>query len=261
MGENESDALAFDEFGVAVVQAGQTKRFNQPFGFTGYQRDEVSGLYYAQARYFSAENARFISEDYVRDGVNWYVHCRGNPLRFVDLDGLAPGDPFDSLNDAAKDFGKTTNPTSIKENREYATYFYSWDDRRGRKYSYTEPHTDGLSDMVDVVTKNPPIPTGTKWEGAGHTHGAWGKGRVNDNFSLYDINKANQFDPNVPLIVVLPSGEIKIYYPPAHPASPNAIETISGKWVLPHDANHPDLPWLHAWLWGCENCFVIEGDC
>ena len=87
MGENESDALAYDEFGVPLIGA---NNIHQPFGFTGYQTDEVSGLYYAQTRYFSAENARFVSEDYVRDGVNWYVHCYNNPLIFVDLDGLRP---------------------------------------------------------------------------------------------------------------------------------------------------------------------------
>ena len=88
MGESETDALAYDEFGVALV--GADKNLNQPFGFTGYQTGEVSGLYYAQARYFEPATSRFISEDYVRDGVNWYVHCYNNPLIFVDLDGLAP---------------------------------------------------------------------------------------------------------------------------------------------------------------------------
>ena len=88
VGADVDEALAFDEFGVAVVQVGQNEaKFNQPFGFTGYQTDEVSGLYYAQARYFDPATSRFISEDYVRDGVNWYVHCYNNPLVFVDLDG------------------------------------------------------------------------------------------------------------------------------------------------------------------------------
>ena len=89
--ENQSDTLAYDEFGVPLVQVGQNEaKFNQPFGFTGYMMDEISGLYYVQARYFSAENARFVSEDYVRDGVNWYMHCYNNALKFVDLDGLRP---------------------------------------------------------------------------------------------------------------------------------------------------------------------------
>ena len=111
MGENESDTLAFDEFGVALVQAGQTKRFNQPFGFTGYMMDEISGLYYVQARYFSAENARFVSEDYVRDGVNWYVHCYNNPLIFVDRNGLWGQDVHEGS--GGSDYGTYTWASSL----------------------------------------------------------------------------------------------------------------------------------------------------
>ena len=61
--ETGTDALAYDEFGVALVQAGQTQRFNQPFGFTGYQSDNISGLYYAQARFYDPATSRMISED------------------------------------------------------------------------------------------------------------------------------------------------------------------------------------------------------
>ena len=36
----------------------------EPFAFTGYQENEVSGLQFAQARYYSAETGRFQSEDF-----------------------------------------------------------------------------------------------------------------------------------------------------------------------------------------------------
>lgn len=35
----------------------------QPFGYTGYQKEEAGGLYYAQARRYDADTGRFISED------------------------------------------------------------------------------------------------------------------------------------------------------------------------------------------------------
>ncbi len=35
----------------------------QPFAFTGYQEDEVSGLMFAQARFYSADNGRFVGVD------------------------------------------------------------------------------------------------------------------------------------------------------------------------------------------------------
>ena len=110
MGENESDALAFDEFGVAVVQAGQTQSFNQPFGFTGYQTDEVSELYYAQARYYEPDLGRFTAQDThwnpnnmilgdipgnyhmpdmdaIIQSANLYAYCGNNPIVFYDSVG------------------------------------------------------------------------------------------------------------------------------------------------------------------------------
>ena len=108
VGADVDEALAFDEFGVPLVGA---NNIHQPFGFTGYQTDNISGLYYAQARYFSAENARFISEDYVRDGVNWYVHCYNNPLIFVDRNGLWGQDVHEGS--GGSDYGTYTWASSL----------------------------------------------------------------------------------------------------------------------------------------------------
>jgi RHS repeat-associated protein len=83
----DGEPLAYDEFGVPEVTVGSIQ---QPFGFTGYQMDDVSGLQYAQARYYSPVLGRFTAEDRVRDGRNWYVYCYNNPLIFVDLNGLIP---------------------------------------------------------------------------------------------------------------------------------------------------------------------------
>ena len=63
--------------------------------FTGYERDDETGLDYAQARYFSSGLGRFSSPDdfvndtFVSDPQTWnlYVYVRNNPLRYVDPDG------------------------------------------------------------------------------------------------------------------------------------------------------------------------------
>jgi len=86
VGKDKNTPLAYDEFGVPLVDGQQ--KLNNPFGFTGYQTDEVSGLCYAQARYYNPTSARFISEDFARDGVNYYAYCYNNPVRFVDRNGL-----------------------------------------------------------------------------------------------------------------------------------------------------------------------------
>jgi len=56
--------------------------------YTGYSWDEVLGLYYAQARFYDSEAHRFISEDPVRDGINWYVYCENGPIDNADPTGL-----------------------------------------------------------------------------------------------------------------------------------------------------------------------------
>ena len=62
---NIRSTYAFDEFGVSITEEefDEHEKSLQPFGYTGYQRDEVSGLYFAQARMYDAWNGRFVSED------------------------------------------------------------------------------------------------------------------------------------------------------------------------------------------------------
>ena len=65
----------------------------QPFGYTGYQRDEVSGTYYAQAREYLVENGRFAGQDLIvgfveyPETLNRYGYCWNNSLIYVDSDG------------------------------------------------------------------------------------------------------------------------------------------------------------------------------
>jgi len=65
--------------------------------FTGHERDNESGLDFAQARYFSSTQGRFTSTDplYIEmkrlpypQAWNLYAHTRNNPLKYVDPDGL-----------------------------------------------------------------------------------------------------------------------------------------------------------------------------
>lgn len=78
--------LTYQQAGTA---GGKAARQN-PFGFTGYQTDRVSGLYYAQARYYDSHTGRMISEDPVRAGRNWYAYCYNDPILHMDPSGLLP---------------------------------------------------------------------------------------------------------------------------------------------------------------------------
>ena len=88
-----SDSFAFDEFGQTL--SGNFSP-SQPFGFTGYQQDDIANTYYGQAREYMPENGRFNSEDIVKGVVstpqtqNPYTYCFNAPLAFSDKDGLTP---------------------------------------------------------------------------------------------------------------------------------------------------------------------------
>jgi len=46
-------------------------------------------MVYLRARYYDPSTGRFISEDPIRDGYNWYVYCSNNPIRYIDPWGLS----------------------------------------------------------------------------------------------------------------------------------------------------------------------------
>ena len=56
--------------------------------YTGYTYDDVLGIYYAQARFYDAGIKRFIQEDPIKDGMNWYAYVGNNPVNMVDPWGL-----------------------------------------------------------------------------------------------------------------------------------------------------------------------------
>nr|WP_320015639.1 RHS repeat-associated core domain-containing protein [uncultured Desulfobacter sp.] len=74
-----------------ITATGST--IGNPFGYTGRRWDIESGLWQT----YSAELGRFLQRDpagYV-DGLNLYVYCLNNPLRFTDPDGLMARAAYD----------------------------------------------------------------------------------------------------------------------------------------------------------------------
>ncbi|MBR7079278.1 MAG: RHS repeat-associated core domain-containing protein, partial [Treponema sp.] len=57
-------------------------------GFVGKKYDVASGAYNFGFRDYNPNTATFTTEDPIRDGLNWYTYCAGDPVNFVDMWGL-----------------------------------------------------------------------------------------------------------------------------------------------------------------------------
>lgn len=75
----------YDAFG---NQINQSTEKSTPFRYAGEYYDEETDLIYLRNRYYSPIVGQFITEDPAKDGTNWYVYCRNNPIMHVDPWGL-----------------------------------------------------------------------------------------------------------------------------------------------------------------------------
>ena len=61
------------------------------YDFTGKKISQDTGLVYFGARWYDPEVGRFITEDPIKAGSNWYAYCYDNPVKYVDPMGLDVG--------------------------------------------------------------------------------------------------------------------------------------------------------------------------
>lgn len=86
----ENGIYGYDEFGNRTQSIGS----GQPFGYTGYLEDSVSGAWHGNAREYMPTTGTFISEDRIHDiaglpqTLNHYAYCMGNPVGWVDRNGM-----------------------------------------------------------------------------------------------------------------------------------------------------------------------------
>lgn len=86
------ESYAYTEFGEEYCNTS----YSQPFGYTGYLYNDISGTMFAQAREYLSSEGRFASEDKVKGvtlcpfTMNPYVYCWNDPFSFVDSTGLSP---------------------------------------------------------------------------------------------------------------------------------------------------------------------------
>ncbi len=89
----ELDA-AFDALGNDIT--GTT--LQSDIGYTGKVFDSTTGLQNNSARWYDPHSGRFLSEDPIQEGANWYAYAGNDPVNFRDPTGLSQaGNPLNAL--------------------------------------------------------------------------------------------------------------------------------------------------------------------
>ena len=70
--------------------------------FTGHIYDTTLDIYFAEARFYDANNRTWLAIDPIKDGGNWYQYCSSNPTTYWDPTGLAGFSPFSGCVDMNK---------------------------------------------------------------------------------------------------------------------------------------------------------------
>jgi RHS repeat-associated protein len=98
--DDQAQIISYEEYFPYGSTSYQTVRSGletnpKRYRFTGKERDEESGLYYHEARYYAPWLARWASCDPagMADGFNVYVYTKNNPLVFIDFKGTDSNTP------------------------------------------------------------------------------------------------------------------------------------------------------------------------
>jgi len=82
---------AYDPFGnETTAQTSYAATWDNPFRYCGEYWDEETQTYYLRARQYDPTTGRFLSEDPVQDGLNWYIYCYNDPVQYWDPNGEVP---------------------------------------------------------------------------------------------------------------------------------------------------------------------------
>ncbi len=86
----------FYPYGDLFSSAGTADSSGNCYRFTDKELGEETGLYDFSARFLQTSLGRFTTIDPLAEkypGISPYAYCNGNPVRYIDPDGMACGDP------------------------------------------------------------------------------------------------------------------------------------------------------------------------
>ena len=156
----------------------------QQYKYNGKELDVMHGLntYDYGARQYYPILGRWDRMDPLCEkyyNVSPYAYCLNNPMKYVDFKGLAPGDFFLTVDEAAIDFGMYYNDNSIRDKKEYGSSIIMVVNSKGQKgYTYTVANRGNCE-----KTTCSKAPLGYTPIAEIHTHGHY---TGNDPISYYD---------------------------------------------------------------------------
>ncbi len=86
---NVTESQKYEAFGKSNLQTSRTR-----YGYTGREKDDTTNLMYYRARWYDAEQGRFLSSDPIEfsGGMNFYSYVGNSPLNKIDPSGLQDTD-------------------------------------------------------------------------------------------------------------------------------------------------------------------------
>lgn len=194
----------YDDYGT-TTKYGDEDFYNEVC-YTSGVYDELTGLYYLNARYYNPGTATFITQDSYRgeqsDYGTWnlYAYCGGNPVNYVDPSGHKYGDQFKTKDLAAKNFAECYYNRSLYIRMEFSAIIYQ---KKNKKFSYTK-YSVGDAHSCNPMASEKRVPKGASIRAVIHTH-------PNSNeFSSAD--KRYSEGCFLPIYVVTPNKKLRIYH-------------------------------------------------
>ena len=125
---------------------------SNPFRYCGEYQDSESGLIYLRNRYYDPTVGRFINEDPIKDGTNWYAYCGNNPIAFVDPSGLDYDDVIANLSTIVN--AKARMLSASKSSMEYRLAYQNAmqaKERISNDIIYVENHRELRSILSPII--------------------------------------------------------------------------------------------------------------